>query len=111
MKTPFNEQFKVETYTTSSIIGRGYIVLGFIPNLNYIFVHLDNCDDILSSAYIIEKVTLDNYGLYSDAEIDNYVLSWGEASSSSSSASELELKTLLESGIYTFLQVRYVTVT
>lgn len=114
MITPFNNNFFVQQYEIAQIIQIGYIVFSKVPDLNTISVDLDESNSILSSAYIVEEVTLENIFLYPDAPLGGYVLSWsvsnGSSSSSSSSTYQLELKTLLESNLYLFLHVRYISV-
>jgi hypothetical protein len=114
--TPFNNSFFIDKFDiTQELIQKGYVVLSKIPNLNTICVNLDESNSILSSAYIVEEVTLENIFLYPGALVGSYVLSWAVTSGSSSSSSnsstyELELKILLESGLYSFLHVSYISV-
>lgn len=112
MITPFNENFQLEDHEiTLALIQRGYVIIQKNPELSTVEVYLDQGNSILSSEYIVEEVVEENIYLYPDATIGDYVLTWGvnDSSSSSSSASQLKLRELLESGNYSIFQIRYIS--
>ena len=110
MITPFDRNFKLQEYEiVPDIIQTGYINLLFIPDLSTVSVDLDEAFSILSNAYIVEEVTTNNLFSYPTAEIGKYVLSWNISDSSSSSIDLLELKILIESGNYFWIQIRYIS--
>ena len=113
MRTPFNDNFQFQEYDINqTLIQKGYVNFLFVPDLSTVSVDLGEGNSVLSDAYIIEEVTQDNFYLYPDVEIGSYVLTWqlSPSSSSSSSLNQLELKTLLESGLYSIFQVRYISI-
>jgi len=114
MITPFDTHFILETFLiTPEVLSNGYVVLSRIPILNTVDFILGEGLDILSTEFKVEKVTSSNWYLYPVAEIDQYVLSWISANSSSSSSSSNldseELKDLLENGSYSMFQIRYLS--
>ena len=111
MHTPFDSNIRKEEYEiTPSIIQTGYVSLQKIPDLSTLYVDIGECNSILSDAYIVEEITIDNLYLYPDVALGNYILTWNHTNSSSSSGNnQLEMKTLLESGLYTNFIVGYIS--
>ena len=116
MITPFNNNFEIENFEIDhTFIQHGYVLFNKIPEIGTVSVDLNESNNILSTGFIIEEITIDNVQLYPDGSVGEYVLTWisqpSSSSSSSGSSNELELKILLDSELYQYFQLRYISAT
>lgn len=112
MKTPFPDKFVLDSFEiTRQIVDRGYIILSQNPMLNTLSFYVDETNDILASDFSIIEVSLDNFSLYLDASMGQYILTWLEMASSSSSSGFIsnELISILEERIGDIGQIRYIS--